>query len=128
MVLGRISGHQPNIQGICESKSEGCNGKLYKHSIYQEILIGKYMHNLGLNALHTAHRLCKCNAIWNHKKGIKQIPNHANMCAKFVLGKSKYDSASQTLQHLHWLLVRKGFITTYSDSHISASMDKHWNT
>ena len=30
-----------------------------------------------------------------------------NMCAKLVLGKSKYDSTSQVLQKLHWLLVQK---------------------
>ena len=29
------------------------------------------------------------------------------MCAKLVLRKSKYDSASQALQQLHWLLVQE---------------------
>ena len=29
------------------------------------------------------------------------------MCAKLVLGKSKYDSALQTLQQLHWLPVQE---------------------
>ena len=28
-------------------------------------------------------------------------------CAKLVLGKSKYDSASQTLQQLHWLPIQE---------------------
>ena len=72
--------------------------------IYQQILIVKYIHNLGLNALHIAHRLCQCNAIWNLKEAIKHIPN---MCVKLVLGKSKYDSASQALQQLHWLPVQE---------------------
>ena len=30
-----------------------------------------------------------------------------NMCVKLVLGKSKYDSASQTLQQLHWLSIQE---------------------
>ena len=72
---------------MCETKCEGCNGKLYKTKIYQEIPIGKYMHNLDLNALHIAHRLCKCNAIWNHKKGIKQIPNPAKHVCKISIRK-----------------------------------------
>ena len=85
------------------------------------------MHNLDLNALHIAHRLYRCNAIWNHKKGIKQIPNPAK-CAKLVLG-----NLSKTVLHKHYnsytgYQYMKGFITKYSHSHISASMDKHQNT
>ena len=101
------SGHQPNIQWTCETKSEGCSGKLYKNLIYQETHIGKYMHNLGLNALHIAHRLWKCNAIWNHKKVLNKYQNLYNMYTKLVLWKSKYNSTSQTLQHLQQLLVQE---------------------
>ena len=41
------------------------------------------------------------------KKVLNKYQTLQNMCAKLVLGKLKYDSASQTLQHLHWLLTQE---------------------
>ena len=41
------------------------------------------------------------------KKVLNKYQTLQNMCAKLVLGKSKYDSASQTLQQLHWLPVQE---------------------
>ena len=41
------------------------------------------------------------------KKELNKYQILQNMCTKLVLGKSKYDSASQTLQQLHWLLVQE---------------------
>ena len=41
------------------------------------------------------------------KKVLNKYQTLQNMCAKLVLGKSKYDSGSQTLQQLHWLLVQE---------------------
>ena len=38
---------------------------------------------------------------------LKKYQTQQKMCAKLVLGKSKYDSASQALQQLHWLLVQE---------------------
>ena len=41
------------------------------------------------------------------KRVLNKYQTLQNMCAKLVLGKSKYDSASQTLQQLHWLWVQE---------------------
>ena len=41
------------------------------------------------------------------KKVLNKYQTLQNICAKSILGKSKYDSASQTLQQLHWLPVQE---------------------
>ena len=101
------------------------NGSMDKHissvvsaSFYQLRFLRSIRDRLPAEAFLTAihafvtNRLDACNGLYIElpKKLLNKLQNVQNAAAKLVTKKSKYDSATEALNTLHWLPVRKRII------------------
>ena len=59
------------------------------------------------DVMHVTSGLFKFSTVWHTQQDPHKYQRIQNMCAKLVLGKSKYDSSTESLKALHWVPIQQ---------------------